>query len=110
MPELRNITFFNESALATTTTTRAWDVDLMSSAVFALSVTSCSGGADTLDVKIQDSMDGTVWFDVAVFTQATAATTERKTLTNFGQFLRAVATLGAGTTAAFTLKGSLHGT
>lgn len=111
MAEMRPITFFDETNMAASANSDSWDIDRMTSAVFSLSVTACAGGLDTLDVKIQDSVDGSVWYDLVTFTQATAATTERKTSSGpFGQYMRAVATLGAGTTASFSLKATLHGT
>lgn len=83
--------------------------DRMKSGVFWLDVTACTGGADTLDVKIQDGPDGTIWTDVTglTFTQATAATTERKAASQLGPYLKAVWTVGAGATATFSLKGHL---
>ena len=73
------------------------------SGVFYLNVTACAGGADTLDVKIQDSPDASTWYDIINFTQATGATTERKVATNLGRYLRAVGTNGSGATATYSV-------
>lgn len=68
-----------------------------------LNVTDVSGTSPTLDVVIQDSPDGTTWYDKESFTQATAATSEAKRLTNFGKFVRVKYTIG-GTTPSFTFE------
>lgn len=57
-----------------------------------LDVTSVSA-SDTLDVKMQGSDDGTTWFDIVSFTQATGATTERKTFVG-ARFVRPVFDVG----------------
>ena len=61
-----------------------------------LSVTVSSGTAETLDVKIQVSVDGTIWTDLVTFTQAVGVTQEYKGLTCFGKWLRAVSAVGSG--------------
>lgn len=79
-----------------------------------LVVSARSGTNPTLDVVIQTSLDGgTTWFDLITFTQATAATSERKTLADefeggadakaIGDRLRAKWTLG-GTNPSFTFS------
>jgi len=68
-----------------------------------LSVTAASGTSPTLDVVIQDSPDGLLWYDKESFTQATTTTSEAKRLTNFGKFVRVKYTIG-GTTPAFTFE------
>jgi len=81
----------------------------MKSGIFWLDVTACAGGSDTLDVKIQDGPDGSLWTDVTglSFTQATAATTERKAVSQLGPWIKASWTVGAGTTVTFSLKGHM---
>lgn len=72
--------------------------------VATIHVTDCTG---TLTVKVQHSTNGsTGWADLATFTAATAATSERivvATGTTVNRYLRASWTLtGAGATATFT--------
>lgn len=64
-------------------------------------VTACTG---TLTVKIQHSTNNSTWSDLATFTAATAATSERVTVTGtVNRYLRASWTLtGAGAAATFT--------
>lgn len=70
--------------------------------VAVLHVTAASGTTPTLDVKIQHSADDSVWADLITFTQATAATSERKTVTGtVNRYTREVHTLG-GTSPSFT--------
>ena len=69
-----------------------------------LDVTAASGTTPTLDVKIQDTLDGTNWNDLVAFTQATATTREIKTVTTpFSDRLRVLYTIG-GTTPSFTFS------
>jgi hypothetical protein len=65
-----------------------------------------SGTSPTLDVKIQDSPDGTTWTDVSggAFTQITGGSSIQKLNLDFNSLqknLRAVATI-AGTSPSFT--------
>jgi hypothetical protein len=68
-----------------------------------LNITAASGTSPTLDIKFQDSYDGTNWVDVAsgAFAQKTAANYSSLVLTNVGPYLRAVQTRG-GTSPSFT--------
>lgn len=69
-----------------------------------LRVTAASGTTPTLNVIIQDSLDGTNWNTIGTFAQATAATREVINIqTPFGPFLRAQYTIG-GTTPSFTFE------
>lgn len=65
-------------------------------------VTSCAGGADTADAKVQGSFDKTTWFDWVAFTQAAAAANEVKSPTladsTMPRWARVVLTPGAGAT------------
>lgn len=69
-----------------------------------------AGGTTTLDVKIQDSADGsTGWADVsgATFTQVTTVASRQKigVLSDIcKQYIRAVATIGAGATFSFSVN------
>ena len=68
-----------------------------------LNITAVSGTSPTLDVKFQDSYDGTNWVDVAsgAFSQKTATGASSLVLSNVGPYLRAVRTRG-GTSPSFT--------
>lgn len=71
-------------------------------AVAHLHVTAVSGTNQTLDVTIQDSSDNSTWADLASFTQATAKTSERITISgSVDRYIRAKWTLG-GTSPDFT--------
>src|ERR1041384_1685727 len=73
-----------------------------------LNVTAQAGTNPTLDVKIQDSPDGTLWFDVPglTFTQVTASTGQQtlQATRAIGQKLRAIATVGGSATPTFTFS------
>jgi hypothetical protein len=68
-----------------------------------LNITAASGTTPTLDVKFQDSYDGTNYVDVAsgAFAQKTTTNSSSLVLSNVGPYLRAVQTV-AGTTPSFT--------
>lgn len=69
-----------------------------------LEVTARSGTSPTLDVIIQDSMDGTNWYTVGTFAQKTNTGTEAINITTpVCNRLRVRATL-AGTTPSFTFS------
>lgn len=78
-----------------------------------LIVTAVTGASPTLDVVYQTSPDeGTTWFTHTSFTQATAATTERKVITQAGNYGRILYTIGGTTpdfTFSFILEGKKHG-
>lgn len=98
---------------AATATANGGNVDTLgyNSAAFSLEVGAVSGTSPTLDVKIQESADGsTGWADVsgAAFTQVTAANNSQILRvdglgTSRKRYLRAVATI-AGTSPSFTLS------
>ena len=69
--------------------------------VATLHVTACTG---TLTVKVQHSTNNSTWSDLATFTAATGATSQRVEVSGtVNRYLRASWTLtGAGTTATFT--------
>jgi hypothetical protein len=74
-----------------------------------LAVTAASGTTPTLDVVIEDSLDGTNWNTVATFTQKTAAGVQAVDVTGlFGDQLRVRWTVG-GTTPSFTFAVLLYG-
>lgn len=91
---------------AQTTTSDGSNVDNTTSTanggIGVLHVTAATGTTPTLDVKIQHSVDNSVWVDLITFTQATAATSERLTVAGtVNRHLRAIWTI-AGTTPSFT--------
>ena len=90
---------------ARTTTANATGVAGFAAAailVMQLNVTVASGTTPTLDVVVQDTVDGTNYNTIATFTQATAVTREVIRLaTPFTDTLRVGYTIG-GVTPSFT--------
>lgn len=69
-----------------------------------LDVTAASGVAPTLDVVVEDTLDGTNFNAIGTFTQATAATRQVINITTpFSDRLR-VRWTAAGTTPSFTFS------
>lgn len=67
-------------------------------------VTAASGTTPTLDVVIEDTLDGTNWNTIATFAQKTAAGREVVNVTiPFSETIRARWTIG-GTTPSFTFS------
>jgi len=98
-----NVTHRLASGLnGTTTNGEPTNVIAYSTGQAALSVTAVAGTSPTLDLIIQHSADGTVWFDHTTFTQATGATTEYKAMANFMEFVRAKQTIGGSATPTLT--------
>ena len=70
--------------------------------VVQLNVTAASGSTPTLNVVVQDTVDGTNWNTIVTFTQAIAAGLQVQRLaTPFTDQLRVLWTIG-GTTPSFT--------
>lgn len=70
---------------------------------FQHKVTSCSGGADTADAKVQGSHDKITWYDMVTFTQQSAAASENKAPsadTPIFRWARVVLTPGSGATVS----------
>ena len=65
-----------------------------------VTVPQASGTSPTLDVKVQDSDDGTNWDDLVVFPQITQAGTYRRQVATPRRYVRAVLTVG-GTSPNF---------
>lgn len=91
---------------AETATGNAASVDNTASSsnggVATLHVTAASGTSPTLDAAVQHSVDDSVWVDLIEFTQATAETSERKTVTGtVNRYLRGEWEIG-GTSPSFT--------
>lgn len=67
-----------------------------------LNVTAASGTSPTLDVRFEDSLDGTNWNSVDAFPQKTAVSREVRDITTpFGPYVRVAWDIG-GTTPSFT--------
>jgi len=98
---------FASAARTATATSDPFDVPDAEVLVCWLSVTASSGSSPTLDVKFQDTPNGTLWFDIAgaSFTQVTGSTSSQivSATRKFGRKIRAVATIG-GTTPSFTFS------
>lgn len=72
--------------------------------VVQLEVTAASGTLPTLDLVMQDTVDGTNWNTVSTFTQATGTTREVKRVdTPFTDTLRVTFVIG-GTNPSFTFS------
>lgn len=72
--------------------------------VLQLEVTNAAGVGATLDVVVQDTVDGTAYATIATFAQAVSATKEIIRLsTPFTDTLRVVYTIG-GATPSFTFS------
>lgn len=72
--------------------------------IFQLVVTAASGTTPTLDVVIEDTIDGVNWFNIATFAQVTGAATQVQRYSGVkGPQVRARATIG-GTTPSFTFS------
>lgn len=73
-----------------------------------LDVTAAAGTSPTLDVVIEDTLDGVNWNTVATFTQKTAAGRQVTDITTpFAETLRVRWTVG-GTTPSFTFAVDFH--
>lgn len=67
-----------------------------------LDITAASGTSPTLDVKIEDSLDGVTYYTAGTFAQKTGTGKDRLNLPGpLTKFARAVSTI-AGTTPSFT--------
>lgn len=93
-----------QSSVTKTATFNSASVEIgdQSTARLDLVVSAASGTTPTLDVKLQTSVDGSTWVDVASFAQQTTTTAGvHKVFTGLDRFVRIVATIG-GTTPSFT--------
>ncbi len=77
-PKRRLMTVFAAATAGTYTQTVPTDLRGCKDIEFLNIVTSCAGGSDAFDTKIQGSHDKVSWFDWVSFTQATAAANELK--------------------------------
>lgn len=87
---------FNSDAEAVQSYDRVWAY---------LDITAASGTSPTLDIIIQESVDGTTWYDSGYsFTQSTATGKQRLSMPAVGgYFIRASCTI-AGTSPSFTFS------
>ncbi|MGI5288029.1 hypothetical protein ACQEVF_32455 [Nonomuraea polychroma] len=70
--------------------------------VASVHVTAASGTTPSLTVKVQHSVDNSVWVDLITFAAATTATSERKTVSGtVNRYVRETHTI-TGTTPSFT--------
>lgn len=91
---------------AETATGNSTSIDNLASSanggVATLHATTVSGTTPSLTGKVQHSTDDSVWVDLITFTAATAATSERKTVTGtVNRYVRGQWTI-SGTTPSFT--------
>ena len=71
------------------------DASTSSGGAGTLQVTAVDGTSPTADVKIRDSADNITYADLITFTQATARTAERKTVSGtVNQYLKVSYTIG----------------
>lgn len=93
-----------------TTTSEAFPIFDATTFVAYLTVTAKSAGATTLDVKYQDSPDGTAWFDLtgASFSQVTTGSSSQAVIASRlpSAFVRCVATVAGSSTPTFTFSSS----
>lgn len=92
-------------AISATGTTTAVDNSASSASggVAQMHVTAVSGTSPTLDAVVRHSADDTTYADLATFTQATAATAERKTVTGtVNRYLKCSLTIGGSSTPTVT--------
>jgi hypothetical protein len=93
-----------------TTTTDAFPVFDATTFIAYLKVTAKSSGATSLDVKYQDSPDGTAWFDLAgaSFSQVTTGSSSQAVIASRlpAAYVRCVATVAGSNTPTFTFSSS----
>ena len=101
----RIITALASAARTASVNSQSFDIGEAQTLQGYLNITAASGTSPTLDVTIQDSPDGTIWFDAAAFTQATAASTQVKLANSatrvLAKYVRVKTVIG-GTTPSFT--------
>lgn len=101
-------TLFSGTATASGAGSPVAGFEKVSQLVAQLEVTAASGTGPTLDVVLEDSVDGTNWSTVATFAQATAAgRSVQRVSTPFTNRLRARHTVG-GTVPSFTFSVKIY--
>lgn len=97
-------TLFSATATASGTGSAVGGFEGASQLVAQLEVTAASGTTPTLDVVLEDSVDGTNWHTLATFAQATAAgRSVQRVSAPFTNRLRVRHTI-AGTVPSFTFN------
>ncbi|QNB45842.1 hypothetical protein BR63_05645 [Thermanaerosceptrum fracticalcis] len=96
-----NITFLASAARTASGESGAMNLYDAEELLLFLNVKAASGTSPTLDVKVQAKSPEGDWYDLASFTQATAAKKEAKAISGFGQDVRISYTIG-GTSPSFT--------
>ncbi len=100
---------FRSRTLAASTNGPALDIrDYDGMLAFTAVSQGCSGGTTTCVVKVQHSTDASTWADVTSGTITTFGTTSKGACLGLScqelrRYIRAVATLGAGTTITLTV-------
>ena len=102
MADNKTFTLMTGTLLGATTTGQVVSMPEYKEGTAILSVTATAGTDETADVIIEHSADNSVWVTHTTFTQATAATTEVKTMANFMQYVRPKFTIGGTATPTFT--------
>lgn len=99
------ITDIASAAITTTTTSANLATTNIQSVAFQVSVTATSGTGQTLDIVIQETMDGTNYYDIYHFERITATGQYYSPVMKLaGIGIRYVRTV-AGTTPSFTMSG-----
>jgi hypothetical protein len=98
------------SALRTASGSAIFDVSFFKTFLALLNVTDVDGTSPTLDVKFQESADGTNFIDIpsAAYSQVTAAILKRLEVSSYAKYIKVVYTLG-GTSIAAALSTNLTG-
>lgn len=99
------------AAQTATGNSSAVEVGEYTEALVTLNCTAASGTTPTMTVKVQTSDDkGTTWYDLPSggFTQLTAAGKQALQITCFGDYIRALWTIG-GSTPSFTFVMNVTG-
>ncbi len=106
--ETKNVQELFASAARGTTDSSGLPIYEANSLVATLNVTAKSVGATALDVKIQDSVDNSIWTDLTgcTFTQVTASTGSQVCVASRvpGRYVRASATVAGSSTPTFTFS------
>ncbi len=101
-------TLFPMATRTATVTSGAQEVEGYSNVVAYLNVTNVAGTlTPTLNVKLQDTVDGSTWYDVpnGAFAEITTAGQRRLLANNTGRKVRAVAAIGgSGPSITFDLQ------
>ena len=101
---VRKITFHASGAEAATVTSDARNVSGLHEGLVYIDVTAISGSSPTLDVTVEgsDASDGNFAL-LATEAQSTATGAQVLPITNFGEWIRVVSTIG-GSTPSVTFK------